>query len=192
MVHLRIGNGLEYYLNIPESVTVSKLTADFKVGIAWKGSVTFKGNKKRSLKLSELSTLFGIKGVTFYSLQMPITNEEKEQLDDYNIINLEPELPGYARTAALVDQLDLVITVDTAIAHVAGALGKVTWTLLSANSDWRWLEFGEQSVWYPNHKLYRQDKKNSDWREVVEKIKLDLSFFESSFKRYTNVPILFS
>jgi ADP-heptose:LPS heptosyltransferase len=106
---------------------------------------------------------------------MPISSEEKELLDKYSIINLEPELPGFARTAALVDQLDLVITVDTAITHVAGALGKLTWTLLSANPDWRWLESGDSTLWYPNHRLYRRKESDSDWSNVVEKIKQELS-----------------
>ena len=88
--------------------------------------------------------------------------------------NLEPELPGYARTAALIEQLDLVISVDTAVAHVAGALGKPTWTLLSANPDWRWPETGESSAWYPSLTLYRQTNDAPAWPAVIARIKQDL------------------
>ncbi len=162
------------YLNIPSQAIVSELQGDFKVGLAWAGSKTLKGDKKRSMDVSALKDILGIKGVTYFSLQMPLSKKEREFLESNNIQNLEPELPGYARTAALVDQLDLVITVDTAIGHVAAALGKPTWILLSNSPDWRWLESGKSTVWYPTVTLYRQSKESNDWLKVLKQVKTNL------------------
>ncbi len=163
------------YLSIPAKAVVSELKGQFKVGLAWAGSPTFKSDRTRSIALEILTPLFDVEGVDFFALQMPLSKEERELLDKHNVTNLEPELPGYARTAALVDQLDLVISVDTAVGHVAGALGKPVWTLLSANPDWRWLEQGTTSRWYPTATLYRQDREQPDWLAVIERVRADLA-----------------
>ena len=163
----------ERYLKIPEHVVVRQLDGEFKVGISWAGSPTQKDDKRRSVKLEQLAPLFDVPNASFFSLQMPVSAEEAEMLEKHNVTNLEPDLPGYARTAALVDQLDLVITVDTAIAHVAAALGKPTWILLSADPDWRWLTDGEESPWYPTARLFRQDDLSS-WESVVEHVRQEL------------------
>lgn len=162
------------YLNIPTQAIVSELQGDFKVGLSWAGSKTLKNDKKRSLNVNVLESLLGIKNISFFSLQMPLDRKEKNFLDRHKIKNLEPELPGYARTAALIDQLDLVITVDTAIGHVSAALGKPTWVLLSDAPDWRWSESGHTTPWYPTVTLYRQTKEMKNLSGVVSKIKKDL------------------
>ena len=162
------------YLNIPANAIVSELQGGFRVGLAWAGSKSFKNDSTRSIKLEQFKRLFDIEGATFFSLQMPISKQEREALEKHGVQNLEAELPGYARTAALVEQLDLVISVDTAIAHIAAALGKPTWTLLSSNPDWRWLDSGNTSPWYPTISLYRQTKNNPNWIEVIDKVKVDL------------------
>ncbi|MDX1572049.1 MAG: TIGR03032 family protein [Xanthomonadales bacterium] len=160
----------ERYLKIPEQVVVRKLEGQFKVGIAWAGSPTQKDDKRRSMQLDTLAPLFEVDGVDFFSVQMPISGEESALLEKHGITNLEPELPGYARTAALVDQLDLVITVDTAVAHVAGALGKPVWILLNADPDWRWGIEGEATPWYPTARLFRQAKPR-DWSPVIDRVR---------------------
>ncbi len=158
------------YVNIPKQVVVSELQGKRKIGLSWTGSPTHINNQNRSIKLEELLKLTdGLKDTQFYSLQMPITTEERELLKKHNVIDLEPELPGYARTAALVDQLDLVISVDTAIVHLAAALGKETWVLLCQNSDWRWHLEGERSEWYPTIKLFRQNQFNQ-WKNVINDV----------------------
>ena len=168
------------YLKIPPSAVVSQLTGQLKVGVSWSGSSSFKNDNTRSIPLELLTSLFEIDGISFFSLQMPLSKSDRELLNQYNVQNLEPELPGYARTAALVDQLDLVITVDTAIGHVAAALGKKTWTLLSANPDWRWHETGKTSPWYPSITLYRQSKVNPNWPDVINAVKKDLMQFNDN------------
>ena len=167
----------ERYLNIPAQVVVSQLQGEKKIGLSWAGSATHKDNASRSLELEKL--LQAIDGIdaSFYSLQMPLSAEERDLLKAHGIHDLEPELPGYARTAALVDQLDLVITVDTAIAHVAGALGKPVWIMLSHNPDWRWHTAGETSAWYPTARLFRQPQA-SDWATVLSNVNQALSDFE--------------
>ncbi len=164
----------ERYIEVPEQVVVSQLQGEFKVGISWAGSPTQKDDKHRSMRLDQLAPVFGIADISWFSLQMPLTSEEAKLLEQNEVRNLEPELPGYARTAALVEQLDLVITVDTAIAHLACALGKPTWILLCHDPDWRWLEQGEQSPWYPTAKLYRQPTP-SDWASVVDQVSRELA-----------------
>ena len=81
-----------------------------------------------------------------------------------------PQLRDLGDTAALISQLDLVVTVDTAVAHVAGALGKPVWVLLSEPADWRWLTGSEDSPWYPTARLFRQ-KRHGDWDEVIGRVK---------------------
>ena len=93
--------------------------------------------------------------------------DRSQWLSDHNVHNLEPELPGYARTAALVEQLDFVITVDTAICHLAAALGVPVAIMLSADPDWRWLKEGENSPWYPSATLLRQTEPGA-WEPVLE------------------------
>ncbi len=112
--------------------------------------------------------------VQFYSLHILLSGKDRDLLKKHDVIDLEPELPDYARTAALVDQLDLVITVDTAIAHLAAALGKPTWILLDRNSDWRWHENGDDSPWYPTVKLFRQSA-SIDWSEVIDQVRDELN-----------------
>jgi len=164
----------ERYLTIPANAIVSRLEGGFKVGLAWAGSATHKSDQARSMPLAQLTDLLDLPGVDWFALQMPLSSEERELLVQHEVTNLEPELPGYARTAALIDQLDLVISVDTAVAHVAGALGKPTWLLLSNNPDWRWLEERDDSPWYPSMKLYRQSPEASGWEQVVARIQRDL------------------
>lgn len=157
------------YLEVPPRAVVSRLEGDFRVGLAWAGSPTQQEDKWRSAGLDVMVPLFGIEGVDFFSLQMPLAGNEVEVLEQLGVTNLEPELPGYARTAALVDQLDLVITVDTAIAHLACALGKETWILLHHDPDWRWPRQGSESAWYPSARLFRQTRAG-DWESVIREV----------------------
>jgi uncharacterized protein (TIGR03032 family) len=161
------------YVNIPSQVVVSELKGDFKVGLAWAGSATHVNDANRSMPLKDMLAITAGMDVQFYSLQMPINADERELLKKRDVIDLEPELPGYARTAALVDQMDLVISVDTAIAHLAAALGKETWILLSQNADWRWHLTGDKNEWYPTARLFR--KTDTDWQPTIKEVANKLS-----------------
>lgn len=147
-----------------------------KVGIAWAGSPKNPNNRHRSLDLAYFSTLFDIPGVAFYSLQKELPAAELARLADYKgrIQDLSNQLHDFTDTAAVVLQLDLVITVDTSIAHLAGALGKSAWVLLNFDPDWRWLIGRETSPWYPSIRLFRQDSPGN-WQDVFARVAESLS-----------------
>ena len=104
----------------------------------------------------------------FYSLQLPISSEDQDVLSKHNITNLEQELVSYSHTGALIQQMDLVISVCTSVVHLSGALNVPSIVLLSPHADWRWLTDEEQSTWYPNTRILRQ-KKSGDWAEIVKR-----------------------
>jgi len=134
------------------------------VGLVWKGNAA--PNPHRSLPgLSTLASLWSIPGVTFVSLQKgPGEDEAAAPPAGQPILHLGSDILDFADTAAIVAQLDLVICIDTAIAHLVGALNKPCWVLLPAiGVDWRWLQERTDSPWYPGAmRLFRQSK-SGDW-----------------------------
>ncbi len=144
-----------------------------KIGIVWSGSNTHKDNHNRSCSLKDFSPLFSLKNCAFYSLQKEINMTEKEQLKKYNIQDLSLHLSDFGDTAAVISYLDLIITVDTSVAHLAGALGKQVWTLLCYTPDWRWLLENNHTPWYPTMKLFRQNKPKK-WLNVLTEVKQEL------------------
>ena len=144
-----------------------------KVGLAWAGNASHANDRWRSMALGALAPILAVPGVTFVSLQK---GEAAKQLDraDVGILDAGPALGTFADTAALIDDLDLVIAVDTAVAHCAGALGRPVWVLLPVAPDWRWLLNTPRSPWYPTMRLYRQDKLG-DWAAAVAQVAEDLA-----------------
>ena len=141
------------------------------VGLVWAGSPTHLGDRFRSLPLRALAPLRAIKGVRFHSLQKgPAASELVTDRGHDPIVDLGPELATFADTAAAIDQLDLIIGVDTSVVHAAGALGKPVWTLVAIPCDWRWLESREDSPWYPTMRLFRQREPGA-WDEVISRLK---------------------
>jgi Tfp pilus assembly protein PilF len=156
----------------------------FRVGLVWKGNMNHKNDANRSLPgLSALAPLWSVPGVTFISLQKG--QGEEEALNPpagQPILQTGTDIRDFADTAAIVSQLDLVICVDTAIAHVAGALGKPCRVLLPAfGTDWRWLLDREDSPWYSNMRLFRQ-KDAGDWELPVQRIRQELQALASPGK----------
>jgi Tfp pilus assembly protein PilF len=145
----------------------------FRVGLVWKGSTQFENDADRSLpSLDVLAPLWTVAGVHFISLQKGAGEDEAAQPPDgLSLINLGPQLEDFADAAAVVANLDLVICVDTAIAHLAGALGKPCWVLLPEyKTDWRWLVDRTDSPWYPGiMRLFRQHEMG-DWVTVVAEV----------------------
>ena len=115
-----------------------------------------------------------IPGITFYSLQK---GEAARQIQNrpkgMKLINMAEELTDFTETGALIQNLDLVISVDTAVAHLTGALGKPVWTLLPYSPDWRWMLDREDSPWYPSMRLFRQPSPG-DWDSVIQSVKINL------------------
>jgi tetratricopeptide (TPR) repeat protein len=137
-----------------------------RVGIAWAGNPKHLTDRRRSISAEKMRPLFDIPGITFYSLQIQPPGGQPQALLEAGLIDLTPSITDFADTAALVSELDLVITVDTAIAHLAGALGRPVWTLLSFVSDWRYARSGEDTPWYPTMRLFRQPA-SGDWDSVI-------------------------
>lgn len=128
-----------------------------KVGIAWSGSQVQVNNRNRAMPLSLLLRLLELPGVQGFSLQKGDAGASTDAaVDPLRLVDFTGEWQDFADSAAMVEQLDLVITVDTAIAHLAGALGKPVWVLLPPNADWRWLVEREDSPWYPTARLFRR------------------------------------
>jgi tetratricopeptide (TPR) repeat protein len=135
----------------------------FKVGIAWAGSARHKLDAQRSLSSVTLSPLTQIPGVTLFSLQ------KDQPATEIKLIDFTAELSDFTETAALIDNLDLVISVDSAVAHLAGAMGKPTWVMLPLIPDWRWMLKREDSPWYPTMRLFRQER-TGEWTSVIHRI----------------------
>lgn len=144
-----------------------KLHGDtFKVGLVWAGNPMHKRDHERSIPLEMWNGILGIKGVTFYSLQYQPKPADAERMQQSGIIDLAPNIKNLADTAATLSELDLLITVDSAPAHLAGALGIPVWTLITLNPDWRWLTGRNDSPWYPSMRLFRQPN-FGDWASVM-------------------------
>jgi len=145
-----------------------------RVGLVWQGNPNFLNDSQRSLPgLQTLAPLWEVPGVQFFSLQKGPGEHEVHHLQaSQPLVNLATELGNFADTAAAMVQLDLVICVDTAVAHLAGALGKPCWVLLPAFlTDWRWLEQRSDSPWYPAAlRLFRQPQ-GADWTPVVQLVR---------------------
>jgi ADP-heptose:LPS heptosyltransferase len=133
--------------------------AGFKVGLVWAGNPGHKHDAKRSIAPQLLSTLCRAPGVTWFSLQKGLPPPPR-------VIDLAAD---FVETAAAMQHLDLVISVDTSVAHLAGALGKPVWTLLTFAPDYRWFLDREDSPWYPTMRLFRQPAPG-DWPSVLERV----------------------
>ena len=144
-----------------------------KVGLSWSGRPTHTSDHLRSMSADEMARIMGVPGVRYYNLQKFVPTEKKRPLLENGMVDVTDELTDFADTAALVANLDLVITVDTAVGHLAGALGKPTWLLVALVPDWRWGWTGEQSRWYPNMRLFRQTDYR-DWASVLARLRQEL------------------
>jgi len=161
------------YLTVPPQTTKHwqtkiKQTNKLKIGITWQGNPNHGRDQHRTIDLTKLTPLLNLPNTQYYSLQKNPTTKLPAKL-----IDLNPDLTNFLETAGAIENLDLIITIDTATAHLAGALNKPTWLLLPENADWRWQRKGTTTNWYPSMKLYRQQKQG-EWEPVIEKIKQEL------------------
>jgi tetratricopeptide (TPR) repeat protein len=155
-------------------------TGPMKVGLVWAGSASEPQDRKRSISLSQFSPLGDIPGVRYFSLQTGwAAGQMQDQNAEMKITDLGGELTDFAVTAAVIHSLDLVITVDTAVAHLAGAMGRPVWTLLPYVPNWRWTATGEATPWYPSMRLLRQTKLGN-WGEVISRVTGELRHLRSN------------
>jgi Tfp pilus assembly protein PilF len=146
-----------------------------KIGLVWAGSPTHRNDRNRSMPLVALAPLGAIRGVRSISLQKGAAARQlREQRHGLNIVDWTDELKDFADTAALMSNLDLVICVDTAVAHLAGALGRPVWLLNAFAPDWRWMWSRPDSPWYPTMKIFRQPR-IGDWGTPVGQIAQELT-----------------
>ena len=139
-----------------------------RIGLAWSGSTLHHNDALRSIPLAKLTPLFQ-SGDVWVSLQKDPRDRDRPALEASGICDPTAELGDFADTAALISALDLVITVDTSVAHLAGALGKPVWVMLPFAPDFRWMLRREDSPWYPSMRLFRQQR-SGDWDGVIAKI----------------------
>jgi hypothetical protein len=135
----------------------------FRVGLVWAGNPENTADWRRSVPLSMFDPLRTIEGLNLVSLQL------QAQETDLGLLDLSAELTDFGETAAIIANLDLVVAVDSAVAHLSAALGVPTWILVYQPADWRWLLVREDSPWYPTVRLFRQPRAG-DWSEPVTRL----------------------
>lgn len=154
--------------HLPEEVQTRLNTTGLKVGLVWTPGLLAANARKRHCPLEHFEPVLEVEGVSFFSLYK---GERMEELAPYRerVFDVGSQCTDFADTARAIAQLDLVITVDTAVAHLAGAMGKPTWVLLPFVPDWRWLLEREDSPWYPTARLFRQHRLG-EWAPVLEQV----------------------
>jgi tetratricopeptide (TPR) repeat protein len=141
-----------------------------RIGMVWAGNPKFGNDRRRSIRIDMLRPITSASGARFFSLQVGgAARRDSAAMRDMGITSLAEWLTDFCETAWAITQLDLVITVDTAVAHLAGALGKPVWVMLPSNPDWRWLRDREDTAWYPTMRLFRQ-RTIGDWQEVIDRV----------------------
>lgn len=175
------------YLKAPAEARQKMTAVDWpadqlKVGLLWAGNPSFLNDlfRFRSVPLSQFAPLFGVEGVRFYSLQI---GKEMGQLlhAPGPLVDLSALTSDMADTAAAIEQMDLVISVDTSVAHLAGGLNKPTWVLIPNTPDWRWLLDREDTPWYPTMRLFRQPDPGN-WTAVIARLRSELEKQAAAFR----------
>jgi ADP-heptose:LPS heptosyltransferase len=142
-----------------------------RIGVVWAGNPTYIFDRYRSIGLDALRPLLELPGVRWFSLQKGEREREGEHLADaLGFHTPGPGMDGYLDTLAILQTLDLLITVDTSVAHLAGAAGRPVWVLVPAYIEWRWLKDRTDSPWYPSMRLFRQ-RELGEWEAVIEEVR---------------------
>lgn len=145
--------------------------AGTKVGLVWRGSTGMPEDRWRSIPLDQFLPLFGVPGCRWFALQQgPLDDQETAILARAGVTDLSAALTDFAETAAIIANLDLVITIDSAPAHLGGALGQPTWMLNRATSEWRWGWKQDRTFWYPTMRIFNQDRLG-DWAPVITAVR---------------------
>lgn len=139
------------------------------VGIVWAGRPTHPNDGRRSLPLDALAPLAEVEGVQLVSLQKPVLARDAERFAALGLTDWSAELTDFNQTLAMLTQIDLVVTIDSAVAHLAGASGRPVWVMMPSPADWRWMHGRTDSPWYPTMRLFRQDRPGN-WGHVLGEI----------------------
>ncbi len=172
-----IPNNVPYLPNPKKGDPKFKLEGNsVKIGLVWAGNPMHKRDHERSIPLEMWDAILQTKGAAFYSLQYQPKEADAARMQKFGVLDLAPNIKNLADTAATLAELDLLITIDSAPAHLAGALGLPVWTLITENPDWRWLLARDDSPWYPSMRLFRQQKAG-DWGQVLANVQTALADF---------------
>jgi tetratricopeptide (TPR) repeat protein len=155
-----------------------------RVGLTWSGSPTHPNDRTRSIPLQLLTSILDV-DVNFLSLQKDPRPADKTVLERTGIVDLSAEVADFSDTAALVSCLDLVITVDTSVAHLAGTMGCPTWIMLRYTPDFRWLLDRDDSPWYPTVRLFRQSE-TRDYGSVIERVRTELTAAAEKWREFAS------
>jgi hypothetical protein len=157
-----------------------KTESNVRVGLAWTGRSTHPNDRNRSIPAADLAPLAEGRQVDFFNLQLPtaIAQQAQQWIPQLQLIDQTDDIKDFADTAAIIENLDLVIAVDTAVAHLAGAMGKPVWMLLPFAPDWRWMLGRNDSPWYPTMRLFRQTTQG-DWPAPIAEVVRALRSFKT-------------
>ena len=150
-----------------------------RVGIVWTGNPDYDKDRARSCRLADFESVSRLQGVRLFGLQKEVSEADRSLADTMGMCLLGDSFQDFSDTAAAIHQLDLVISVDTAVAHLAGAMGKPTWILLPKSPDFRWLTQRTDSPWYPTARLYRQDRQG-DWTALLARVCRDVGLLATA------------
>lgn len=159
-----------------------------RVGLVWSGNSVFTGDHDRSIPFQLMAQTLSESACSFFSVQKdPRPGDADALRSAHQIVDLGPSLTDFAETAAIIENLDLVVTVDTSVAHLSGAMGKKVWIMLPFSPDFRWLLDRDDSPWYPSARLFRQGSKG-DWAAVLQQVASALAIeFESTQLPFTSL-----
>ncbi len=164
--------GTTPYLKVPQKQVAQwsgylEPRRELRVGLVWSGGEQFVENARRSIPLEEFQAIINIHGVKFYSLQLGSAQSQLARIGWADQVHdLSPRLKDFSDTAAILQKLDLLISVDTSVAHLAGALACPVWLLIGCHADWRWFLHRTDSPWYPTMRLFRQSQFGV-WADVM-------------------------
>lgn len=156
-----------------------------RIGFAWRGNPQHKNDRNRSIPLADFTNLLS-SDFEFICLQKEMTDVERRMMTCPDILLAGEYLRDFSDTAALCEALDLIITVDTSVAHLAGSMGKPVWILLPFNPDWRWMLERTDTPWYPSARLYRSDR-HLGWTDVIEKVCAYLAQWAKSGETHSKI-----
>lgn len=177
--------GEKPYLNVTEKFDMSDYDGMFKIGIVWAGNPAHPNDVLRSCHLNRFRNISQIPNVKLFSLQKDnrkrtyakapdVAVDLAENCDDMKVVDMSNYMSDFCETSKIINSLDLIITVDTSVLHLAGALGKETWALIAFNPDWRWTLNGNKTIWYDSVTLFRQEEFNNwdhPFLEIENKLK---------------------
>jgi hypothetical protein len=136
------------------------------VGLVWSGRPEHKNDHNRSIPFNIFRELLQVEGIEWVSLQKEVRSSDRELFEGSGVLDVAQELEDFSDTAALCELMDVVVSVDTSVAHLSAALGRPTWVLVAKTPDFRWLLNRDDSPWYPTVRLFRQTE-HGKWKSTV-------------------------